>query len=319
MMLRLLGAVLAGLLIAANASANVTPEVKSAGETVLIPFDPPLGGTLRYRWETAEQKDGETRMSWSVDSYRFEEAKDGYRLMVEPVSSGSNEKDRAKLAFSKQLEELTKLPFVLRLNDNAEIVELERGDEYWAKIIQALRDVLTRLDSKRPGHGKMIEAIVGLYEKMPAEARLAKLTEPIQPLVEFAGIETSLGKPIIAAIETSSPLGPVKREVAITLTRISDGFAHLTIRSSIPTAELKKLTASMFDRLNNGALKPEEIAKVKAQLALAKDFKAETVADYKISTEDGMLESFHSTQTVTMAEGEKQERRIKTLSVKRLD
>ena len=65
--------------------------------------------------------------------------------------------------------------------------ELERGKEYWAKITQALRDGLSGLDSKRPGHGKMVEAIVGLFENMPAEAWLAKLTEPIRPLLNLAG------------------------------------------------------------------------------------------------------------------------------------
>lgn len=319
MVLRIVGALLAAVLLVAEAPASVTPQTQISGETVFIPFDPPLDTSLRYRWEKTEDEDGKLEMSWSVDDYRFEETKDGYRLTVAPVSFGSNEADPVKREFMKKLEELSKLPFVFRLNENAEIVELERGDEYWSKIIRALREGLAKLEPKRPGHDKMVEAVVGMFANMSTETRLAKLTEPVQPLVEFAVTETTIGKPILMGIETTSPLGPVKQEVAITLTRVSDGIAHLTIRSSIPTAELKKLTAAMFDRLNNGALKPEEVAKAKAELAAAKDFNSETVADYKVWVEDGILESFHSTQTVTVNEGGKLERSIKTLSVKRVN
>lgn len=319
MVLHFLGALLAIVLLATEAPASTTPQAQVAGETVFIPFDPPLGEKVRYRWEQTEQEDGKLEMSWSVDDYRFEETKDGYRVTVTPVSSGSNENDPRIREFMKKLEELTSLPFVLRLNDDVEIVELERADEYWSKIMQALHDGLSKMEPKRPGHDKMVEAVVGMFANMPADARLAKLTEPAQPLFEFAATETSIGQPILGSVESISPFGPLKQEMAVTLTRVRDGIAHLTLRSTVPTAELKKLTAAMFDRLNNGALKPEEVAKMKAELAAAKDFNSETVADYKVGVEDGMLESFHSTQTVTMSEGGKLERTIKTVSVKRLD
>lgn len=254
-----------------------------------------------------------------MDDFRFEETKDGYKLRVEPVSFGTNEDNPVKREFLKKLEELTKLPFVLRLNEDAEITELEGSDEYWSKITDALRSGLATLEPKPAGHGKMIEAVVGLYTDMPAEVRLAKLTESVQPLVEFAWTETTVGKPVLTDIEGMSPLGPVRQEVAITLNRVSDGFAHFTIRSSIPKAEMKKLTAAMLDRLNNGALKPEEVAKAKAELAAVKDFNAETVAQYKVGLEDGMLETFHATQTVTATENDKPKRRTKTRSLQRMD
>lgn len=317
-MLHTVKALFVGLLLAV-APVQAAPEGQHDDESIIIPFDPPLGESLRYRWEQADKKDGETTLSWSIDSYRFDESEGGYRLTVEPVSSGSNEKDPAMLELAKKLDELTKLPFVLRLNDDAKIVELERGDEYWDKIIAALTDVLATMELKRPGQDKMIEAIIGLYKSMPAETRLAKLTEPIQPLVEFAWTEPTIGEPILTTTETNSPLGLVKQNVAITLTKVSDGFAHVTIRSSISAAELKKLTSAMFDRLNNGALSAEEISKVKSQLAALENFGAETVSDYKISTEDGMLESFLSTQTISVTVDEKRDQRVKTLSVTRVD
>lgn len=316
--MRFLTALVAGLLVA-WAPAGASPQAQAGGETVLIPFEPPVDTTLRYRWEQSELKDGKLQTSWSVDDYQFEEATDGYRLVVTPVSSGSNETNPAKLELQKKLEELTDLPFVLRLNKDADIVELERAEEYWSKIIAALRDGLARLEPKRPGHDKMVDAVMGMFTDMSDETRLAKLTEPIQPLVDFAWTETSIGKPLLTSVKSTSPLGPVQQHVAITLQRVSDGFAYLTIRSSIPSSEMKKLTAALFDRLNNGALEPEDVAKARAQLAAAENFKAETVADYKIAIEDGMLESFHSTHTVTAISKGKPESRTKTMSVKRTD
>lgn len=303
----------------AAAPAHATPDAQKPGDSILIPFEPPFGEKLRYRWETTESRRGKTDMSWSVDDYRFEEAEGGYRLTVEPVSSGSNEDDPLMLELQKRLAELTKLPFVLRLSEDAEIVELERSDEYWNKIIAALTGALKTMEPKRPGHDKMVEAVIGLYRDMTPETRLAKLTEPIQPLVEFGWTEPSLAEPIQTELETSSPLGTIKQKVSITLTKIEDGLAHLTIRSSVPTDELKKLTTAMFERLNNGALTPDQVSTMKAQMAAARDFSVESVASYKVSTEDGMLESFQATQTITMTEKDQPERRVKTLSMKRVE
>lgn len=103
------------------------------------------------------------------------------------------------------------------------------------------------------------------------------------------------------------------------LTDVSDGLAHLAVRTSIPRSELEKATGALFEKFRSGALKPEEVAKAKAALPALKDFKSETVADYYISIEDGMLKSFQSTQTISVNEGEKTEVQVKTLSMRRVD
>lgn len=291
-----------------------------AGETILIPFDPPIGQDLSYRWEKSDQKDGVTTISWSVDRYRFEESKGGYRLFVEPVSSGSNEKDPKKIELMKKLEELTKQQFVLRLNDEARIAELENADEYWRKITQALREVLSAGKVDATG-AKVIESVVRLFENMPAEVRLAQLTESVQPLVEFAYTETTLGKPIKASLDTQSPFGgTIKQDVVVSLTKVADGTAHLTIRSNVPRSELEKLSQAFIARLGSGIIKEGDAAKAKAAIAAMKDFKSETVADYKISIADGMLETFKSTQTTTFSgEGKGTTTRVKTVSLTRVD
>ena len=320
-MLRAIGIALGLLFAVVGEPARAIPQTKLSSQEVLVPFDPPLGQNLSYRWEKTDTKDGKTTMSWSLDRFRFEEAGEGYKLIVEPVSSGSNETDPVKLQMMKRLEEMIRMPFVLRLNAEAEIVELERGDEYWAKIMAALREALANRGG-RPAvqEGRAIAAILDMFQKMPAEARLAKLTESVQPLVEFAYTKTSVRSPIRAQVDTASPFGgTLKQDVVISLTKVEKGFAHLTVRMNVPREELLKLTAAMVSRLQNGVLDKDQVAKLNAGMAALKEVQSETIADYRISTEDGMLESFRSTQTISVTEGDKKEQRVRTMSLTRVE
>ena len=106
-------------------AAPTVPAAQQEAVTALIPFDPPLDATLRYRWEKSIQKDGKTDLNWIVYDCRFEKSGDGYRLTVNPVSSGSNETDPAKIAMMKRIEELTRRPFILRLDGEGVIKEVE--------------------------------------------------------------------------------------------------------------------------------------------------------------------------------------------------
>lgn len=320
-MLRTIGIALGLVMAGVAATASAVPQAKPSNQEVLIPFDPPLGEPLSYRWEKTDTKDGKTVMGWSLDRFRFEEAGEGYKLTVEPVSSGSNESDPAKLQMMKRLEELTRMPFVLRLNEDAEIVELERGDEYWASILTALREALAQRKNKpSPIEDRAIAGVIDLFEKMPAEVRLSKLTESVQPLVEFAYTETSLGAPVRAQIDSASPFGgTLKQDVVISLTKVDRGMAHLTVRMNVPREELLKVTSTMVARLQDGVLDKDQAKKLGAALAALKEFRSETVADYRISVEDGVLESFSSTRTISATEGDKKNERVTTMSLTRVD
>ena len=105
------------------------PHTKTAGETAVIPFDPPLGEALRYRSERSLEKNGKTTLNWAVNDYTFEETEEGYRLTVTPVSGGSNETDPEAIAFVKLLSDLTRIPYVVQISPEVEIVGLDRGDE----------------------------------------------------------------------------------------------------------------------------------------------------------------------------------------------
>lgn len=316
--------ILAALILSAtifDQAAHATPNTRARSEeAVEIPFDPPEGESLSYRSQATDTKDGVTTMRWSVDRVRFEREEGAYKLIVEPESSGSNEKDPRKIRAMKALDDLTRKPFVLRLNDDAEIVELEQADEYWSRIIAALREALTTTRHKpTPEEAKAIAGVTELFEKMPPEVRLAKLTETLQPLVEFAYTSLRAAEPIRAQVETSSPYGgTLKHDVVISLAKVDKGIAYLTIRQSLPRTELDKLITAFLARLSGTSLSKEDSVKVEAAMAALKDFRSETVADYRVSLEDGMLESLDSRQTITVVEGDKKQERIKTLSLARV-
>ncbi len=289
-------------------------------ETILIPFDPPLDVTLRYRSERTIQKDGKTNMSWSVSDYRFQESHKGYRLTVTPVSFGSNETDPAMLAILKRIEELTRRPFVLLLNADGAIEELEDADFYWSTIFKVLKEEIAKGDSKAPdGNAKrMIRQMLSVFENMPVENRLALLTEDVQPLVEFANTEFDTNEPVSASVESSSPFGGVlNREVTISVRKVEGPIASLTIRSSIPRAELIKLVESMLSKFE--AFPPEKRAEAKAGIAGLEGFRSDAAADYDVSIEDGMLERFRSNETIEVSDKSGKRLKVTTQSMDRID
>ncbi len=314
--------ILAAFLLSATTffqAAHATPSNQTDSEAVEIPFDPPEGESITYRTQATETRDGVTIMRWSVDRVRFERTDEGYKLIVESESSGSNEQDPRKLRAMKAVDDLTRKPFVLRLNEDAEIVELEQADEYWARIIDALRGALTTPgQTPTPEETKAIASVADLFEKMPAESRLAQLTAPLQPLVEFAYFSMETSEPFRAQVESPSPYGAtLKQNVVISLSKVDRGIAYLTVRSSIPREELEKLSNAFISRLG-GATSDADRVKLAAALAAMKDFQSETVADYRVALADGMLESFDSRQTITAVDNNRKNERIRTWSLARV-
>lgn len=281
-----------------------------------VPFTPPLDTPLRYRWEKTVDRDGKIAMTWSIVDYRFTEFGNGYRLTITPVSSGSNETDPKRLAVEKQLEKLLNYPFVLRLGGDGVIEQLENGDQYWLTIMTVLREELSRMTNKADSGRALegVEAVMEMFEKMPADARLALLTEAVQPIVEFGATETEVGKPLLTTVEGASPFGgTIKRDVVISLVKIADRIAYLSVRSTIPRTELEKLTTTVVERF--AQLPIDKRAEMKANLAALANFRHDTTSDYQLSLEDGMLSKFHSTETVEVNDKAAKRRRVTTRSI----
>jgi hypothetical protein len=301
------------------APAVPTPIAQTA-VSAEVPFDPPTDAKVRYRWEKSVLDDGKSDLAWSIDDYEFVETDDGYRLTVTPVSSGSNESDPFKLAIMKRLDELTRRPFVLRLNELGEIEQLEDADFYWETIFRVLKEesakvAATKKDAAMPA---VLENVLGMFERMPAEARQALLTESVQPVVEFANTKTEVGKPLTGSVETASPFGgTLNREVAINLKRVADDHAFLTLSSTVPRAELEKLMQGFLKQLTS--LPADKRMEGEKAMSAFKDFKHDTRSEYEVSMGDGLLVDFSSTEVVQVSDGGGEKRKVTIRRLSRIN
>lgn len=280
-------------------------------EAVYVPFDPPLGQPLRYRWEKVESKDGKTEVDWSVASHVFEKQGDGFKLTVTPISSGSNETDPRKLEIERRLSDLADLPFVLTLSADGAIAGVEKSDFYWNTIISAFQDYAKTASAEEAAG---LVAAAKLIGEMPEDVRLGMLTESVQPLLEFGETEWVPEEAIGVDLETASPWGGTFRSKAVvTLGKVVDDVASLSITTTVPREELNSLIKAFSKKLID--LPAEKRSEMNAAIAGLKDFRHETRASYAVSTADGMLHRYQSTETIDVSEAEKSSRKLTTRSL----
>jgi hypothetical protein len=317
----LVAAAFAAALSGPSVAAPAVPAGSHKAAVVAeIPFDPPLGDKVRYRWEKSVLKDGKTDLNWSVDDYLFEQFENGFRLTVTPVSSGSNESDPLKLALMKRLEELTRRPFVLRISEIGEIESLEDADFYWETIFQAIKEEIAKDSAKKQDAAMhaVMENVLGIFQRMPPEARQALLTESIQPAIEFANTRTEVGKPVISSVETPSPFGGIlKRDVTISLAKVADGRAFLALDSVVPRAELDRLVQAFLKQLTS--MPAERRSEGENAIASLKRFQHETKSEYEVSLDDGLLLDFQSSEVVEVNDKNSETRKVTTRRLTRID
>lgn len=321
---------IAGWLVLAAAAALGFPACAAPGKVsakaeaaqpLYVPFDPPLGEPIRYRWEKHESKDGVPRISWHVADYLFEAREGGYRLTVSYVDSGSNESDPDRLAAEKKLAHLVQRPARLLLDEGGAVVEMEEVDAYWEAIFKAIEEVLVeRGGAKSPTEEerRRLAEFLKMMRDVPLAVRVGLFTESIQPATEFGETESTLGETIQAEDEAESPFGgPIKRRVSVQLRGVKDGVATYSIYLTVPPEGIAKAAAALIERIGAGE-KPEDVARVKAQLAATK-FRHETSAVYEVDIATGLTDSFEATETVEASGTGAGKARIIITSLKRID
>ena len=320
---------LAGLAAAAlshSPAAADTPRTKiekpGEAQVIAILFDPPLDQPVRFRSEKVVEQKGKSEMTWAVEDFVFEKAGEGYRVKVVPVDSGIRKTDAQSEAVYKKLAELSRLPYVLTLSEDAEIVAVENEQLYWKTISDAIEAAAAET---KPGDKPMdaetrkaLAAFVKMFKEMPAENRLGLLTKGVQPLVEFGNTELTKGETISAELEGSSPFGgTIKREVHFTLQQVKDGIASISVVSSIPGKELEKVVRGLMDRFPPAASAADR-SKRESELSRMAKIVHETSASYQVSLEDGLPLSYLSTETVQFEGDKGVERRVTTQSLTRI-
>lgn len=313
---------LAGLTLPGPADAvpeRARPAAQAAA-TAAIPFDPPLGEPLFYRTAKTVQKDGKSRMTWSTSSYVFAETDDGYAVTITPLDQGSSEDSPLVKSIEKKLADLTGKPYTVLVSDEGVVTGMAEEAMYWTRIFDAMEAAI-----KEPGVGTApvtpetaaaLAKMLKLFRDMPASTRLGLLTEDVQPLVEFAATETTMGKPINASVASASPFGgTISRDMSVDLAAVDADTATLTVYSSVPRAEveavLRKLVADFASPANAAATKTMGAAKLDA-------FAHETRARYRVALDTGLLQDFESLETVTAESGADKTRKVTSWTIKRV-
>ena len=303
-------------------AAPGTVPAKSEAETPLyVPFDPPVGQPIRYRWEKHQSKDGVPRISWRSADYVFAPREGGYRLTVTQVDSGSNASDPAIVAAEKKLAYLTDRPTRFLLDETGAVIEVEDVDAYWTAIIEAVEEALGAREGAKAlteEERKRLAEFVKLMRDISPAVRIGLLTESVQPATEFAETEMTPGETVQADTEDQSPFGgPIKRRASIQLKGLKDGIATYSIHLTVPPEELAKATTALIARLSAGE-KPEELERAKAELAGMK-LRHETTSRYEVDASTGLTIVFESTEIVKATGADGDNERITARSLRRID
>lgn len=158
--------------------------------------------------------------------------------------------------------------------------------------------------------------VLKLFRDMPASTRLGLLTEDVQPLVEFAATETTMGKPLNASVASASPFGgTISRDMSVDLAAVDADTATLTVYSSVPQGEveavMRRLVAEFGGPAKASATKPTNAVKLDA-------FAHETRARYRVALDTGLLQDFESLETVTAQSGADKTRKVTSWTIKRV-
>lgn len=309
----------------ASSPASAAP-VKAPGKAaevqpLYVPFDPPTGKPIRYRWEKHQSKNGVPSIAWHSSDFVFEKKDDGYRLVVTPVDWGSNASDPRVVAAEKKLAQLTSRPVRLVVDAEGAIAAMEGADVYWSAIIKAIGEALGSGEGAKALTQEERERFSGFMKVMtdiPPEVRLGMLTEAVQPASEFGGTELTPGEPLHAESEIESPFGgPIKRDVTIQLKGVQEGVATYSVHMTVPPGEFAKAVGGFVDRVAS-LQKKEDLETMRAQMGRMK-FRHETSAVYRVQTATGLTVSFEATETVEVKGAEGEDRRLTTTSLRMID
>jgi len=297
--------------------AMAVPTAQVAFKEVEIPFDPPLGESLTYRSQKVVEKDGIKGMLTTVETYRFDEDGDGYRLVVTPKSIEDDDEHPMMKAIAAALGELMMRPYAFQVSEDGELGEMIDQDVYWNAMFDALAKTnYTTRDGKSldPKHKPMLDKYVNSMRGMPAEARTALMAEGSQPLLTFAGTAIAIGSTVQNKVEVPSPFGGrIARDVSIKLDRVDGKVAHFKMTDTIPRAELEAAVKAMFSKLDK-----DMAAKLAPKIAEMAQFSSDTTSEYAVSLSDGLLENYKSIETIVAVSEGKPTRRVTTKTLTRV-
>jgi hypothetical protein len=216
---------------------------------------------------------------------------------------------------TESMIEVLKLPLILKLAADGEFQELENQAEYAAAMDKLFDSTMKLLPANASAEQKALaKTVADVVRSVPMESRVAKFIESVQPVLEFGGTSLTPGETFKTEQEVEGIGGaPLTRNLTIRLDRVDGGTAHYTmVNTAAPeqyTSMIRKFYASLMAADPALAAEGGEVSRAGS----------EQRATYRVSTSDGLLQSYRSVETTEIVATKATTRKIVTRTVERVD
>lgn len=311
----------------ARAAAPATPT--TPGQTALagpeveveIPFAPPIGQPLHYRYETVTESRRETgstrRTGWSDLSFLFERhGDDGYRLTVTTLRSGGSGLPEAFQAASDQIAEAMRaLPLVVLVSADGEIGEIENEEHYWNKTIGTLHQKLSTA-AESPESRQVLEAMLRTMHEWTPEGRRSALLGELDYVLNWVGATMIVGEELEGEAETPGFFGgTIPVQLRISLQDVVGDHATIGVVGDIDAESMLAMATEFASRMivHAGRERPSD-EELRAEVAAqAEGFVFEEQAKWRVSLVTGLATEIESRKTA----GNRERVSVETLRIVR--
>jgi hypothetical protein len=285
--------------LAADAPAQVA--ARPADLAVTIDFAPPLGRPLRYRLVKTNRSAGQDRTIEVDFTVRFDRIEGGYTMIVSydilPAARGQAP-DPAGALLSR--------PITVRLNEEGDIVAVERESEYWNGVSAAM-ETLVRTSGERDERAHAVaRQLVANFRALPDAERIAMVTENFAPVLAASTVDLD-SEPARATAQVSTVFGPMQAAIVVRLERVTPDAAHLRGVTEFAPDAFEGAIRAMSARLGEGASPPgrfrvvsvdfSEQMEVARATGLMRRYRIERMIEVE---EDGVRQRAGPTMTVEM-------------------
>lgn len=296
-MIGLLALLAASLSAAPQGPAAPAPAASRPAAAVAIPFDPPLGQTLRYRMtRTVAKQSGtvEVRVDYEIGFSRHGE---GFQMDVRTVNftyapMAPEVMDRIRPLLLETLP-----PFSVRLDAQGRLLLLNDAAGYLERMFATFERQARELGV---ADHSLFRLLSGLARDMTAEQSLNALTMYIAPALEFAAMRLVVGEALASEVDAPALIGPgtFRQHMTILPQRIEGDLLHIRVNNMVPPEESRRALLGAIDAVpvtGEGRNTAELRARTRAQVS-AMELTRSSEEDYAVETGTGLTRRYRSVE-----------------------
>lgn len=274
-----LGIALLGVAGAAQSApaAPASAAGMAAPRAVTLPFAPPTGTDIRYRFEKRTERQGKLELVESQDRLRFAANGNGYRLSWLTENVRVTVPGPMQRVMQRMYQDLSVKPLTIILTATGQPVDMEALADWRALSATALTNLTGDIDklfadapaAMRDGMRQMMRGVVDMQARQSDAQFKAEMLQNAQILLQ-PNRPLTPGVPELLQGETALSFGDGQVPVLIKLelTDYTPGKSARVVLSSAadPTAmaeAMKSFVKGMFDHIAD----PAERAKAQAEIA----------------------------------------------------